>query len=776
MLQYLFSPTKQFTYESGKLLDAGKIYVYIKDTTDLATLYDNDEDMISNPVILDANGRASVKADDVNEYRLEIYTNKDVLLYTCNAFYGGGEGGGGFVIRHDETLSGNGTSQSLLSVVNIPLAVDETMTAYKDTVEGKEALVLGVNGDWFNETFSGALSGKVDTGAFEECCSAMSAAVSGKADVSDLENYYTKIETQDILNNYVQSSELDYYYRKTETSSREELQSAFDAIVVTGGDSPDISAQSTYPEDVVQLNLGSTFDSLSGIGVDGLQNHNITMDGVKYRLPDEYNLASAIYTTNVFLPTSSFTAYTGDMSDTINDLSGQIQYVSGGVDYVSGGVDYISANLPTPFTGVSTNITITGDGLNDPLGIANPLGFGGAGTTAIFSRSGLRVEDSAGNTATYFSTGINLDGATANSSTINNWNNVYNHVQSASGSWTGSDNTAVNQVVQQYSANGKWLTQTALNGYATTATLKLSAQVLSGRDNYLSAAIDYVSANAGRTYTGIEPVYVDNTNNEIGVDQLAFSAGYGIDLQVSGGNTLVISSTLTGDLGHTYSGISPIVVDNNANTISLTGSVGHTYTGIAPITVNNSTDTISISGRDLVGGYGIDIQPVGNYYLASSNLFPMADNGFSANVKPSEITLLSQFSNVNFTNSSVSYAQAPSTNISATWYDICKAANESEPPVVSAFRFGNTQTTAIINLNNIQNLQQITFITPRGYDDGTYSALFCDGDTMDSYRYKLEIFSGCCQDIVHEVDSSLGDRWYRKVWNSQGFYETEALL
>ena len=773
MLQYLFSPTKQFTYESGKLLDAGKIYVYIKDTTDLATLYDEDEDMISNPVILDANGRASVKADDTKEYRLEIYTNKDVLLYTCNAFYDGEGGGGISIVRHDDTLSGNGTSQSLLSVVNIPLAVDETMTAYKDTVEGKEALVLGVNGEWFNETFSGALSGKVDLSAFEECCSAMSAAVSGKVDSSDLDNYYTKVETQNILNNYVNQSELNNYYLKTETSSREELQSAFDAVV-TGGDSPNISAQSIYPEGVEQLNLGSTFDSLNDISANGSQNHNLDLGGVKYRLPDAYNIGSALYETNIFLPTSSFTAFSADNSANLNDLSGQIQYISGGVDYVSGGVDYISANLPTPFTGVSTNITITGDGLNDPLGIANPLGFGGAGTTATFSRSGLRVEDSAGNTATYYSTGINLDGATANSSTINNWNNVYNHVQSASGSWTGSDNTAVNQVVQQYSANGKWLTQTALNGYATTATLKLSAQVLSGRDNYLSAAIDYVSANAGRTYTGIEPVYVDNINNEIGVDKLAFSAGYGIDLKVTGSDTLVISSTLTGDLGHTYSGVSPIVVDNVANTISITGSLGHTYSGIAPIRVNNSNDTISISGKDLVGGYGIDIQPVGNYYLVSSNLFPMADNGFSANVKPSAISLLSQFSNVYLTNSSVSYAQAPSISLSATWYDIINIARNSNSGItVSSYSFNFNAPQVYLQLSALDNLEQITFVAPRGGPNDEYSATFMSGNVNN---YTLKVFSGCCQDIVKVRDyNSTEPRWYLKKWEENyGTFGQEA--
>lgn len=697
MLQYLFSPTKQFTYESGKLLDAGKIYVYIKDTTDLATLYDNDEDMISNPVILDANGRASVKTDDTKEYRLEIYTNKDVLLYTCNAFYDGEGGGGISIVRHDDTLSGNGTSQSLLSVVNIPLAVDETMTAYKDTVEGKEALVLGVNGEWFNETFSGALSGKVDLSAFEECCDAMSAYVSGKADSSALDNYYTKVETQNILNNYVQSGDLNYYYKKTETSSREELQSAFDAVV-TGGDSPNISAQSIYPEGVEQLNLGSTFDSLYDISANGSQNHNLDLGGVKYRLPDAYNIGSALYETNIFLPTSSFTAFSADNSANIDDLSGQIQYISGAVDYVSANIPVVPDLSANEWNSVYETVSSHSGNWEAPAGhtytgiypivVNNDTNQISADTQPITFGSGLQYTNS---------------------------------VLSVTGKF---DNTAVNNVVQQYSANGKWLTQTALNGYATTATLKLSAQVLSGRDNYLSAAIDYVSANAGKS----------------------------------------------------YSGISPIVVDNNANTISITGSIGHTYSGIAPITVNNTNDTISITGKDLVGGYGIDIQPVGNYYLVSSNLFPMADNGFSANAKPSAISLLSQYSNVYLTNSSVSYTQAPATNISATWYDICKAANESEPPVVSAFRFGNFQTTAIINLNNIQNLQQITFIAPRGYEDGMYSALFCDGDTMDSYRYKLEIFSGTCQDIVHEVDSTLGDRWCKKVWNTQGFYETEVLL
>ena len=696
---WLLSPVVQVVDRNGTPVVGGKVYVYNADLDVLATIYGNDEGTeISNPVLTDTLGNFTIFAETDKTYDVKVFDQNDMLLFTKKHLIVN-VGEDGFVIHHDDTLIGNGTSNYRLSVVNIPLAVDETMTAYKDTVEGKEALVLGVNGEWFNETFSGALSGKVDTSAFEECCSAMSAAVSGKADASDLDNYYTKIETDNILNNYVQSAELNNYYKKTETSSKQELQSAFDSIISMSGDSPSISAQSNYPGTTAQLNLGSTFDILSGITADGLQNHNITMNGVKYALPDKFSVADTLYNMDVFLPTSSFSAVSG----AVDDLSGQIQYISGAVDYVSANIPDVPDVSANEWNSVYETVSSHSGNWEAPAGKIY---------SGIYPIDVNNVTDqiSADTQPITFGSGLQFSGG----------------VLSVTGKF---DNTAVNKVVQQYSANGKWLTQTALNGYATTATLKLSAQVLSGRDNYLSAAIDYVSANiggGGHTYTGIAPVYVDNTNDEIGVDQLGFSAGYGIDLRVTGANTLVISSTLAE--GHTYNGVSPIVVDN----------------------VNN--------------------------IISAEPLFPMTGNGFSANVKPSAVSLLSQFSNVNLTNSSVSYAQAPSTTISATWYKICKAANECEPPVVSAFRFGNFQTSAIINLNNIQNLQQITFIAPRGYDDGTYSALFCEGDTMASYRYKLELFSGCCVDIVHEKDSYLGDWWCRKVWNNQGFYETQALL
>ena len=86
MNDFLFSPTKQFLFPSGKILAGGKIYVFIKHTDNLATLY-NDEDVeIANPVILDSNGRATVKADDTYDYKLDVYSPYDELLFTATSY------------------------------------------------------------------------------------------------------------------------------------------------------------------------------------------------------------------------------------------------------------------------------------------------------------------------------------------------------------------------------------------------------------------------------------------------------------------------------------------------------------------------------------------------------------------------------------------------------------------------------------------------------------------------------------------------------------------
>ena len=343
MLQFLFSPTKQFLYDSGKLLAGGKIYVYLKDTQILATLYDGETgEGKSNPIILDANGRASVKADDVNEYRLEIYTPYDTLVYTCNAFYAeGGEGGGTFIVRHDDTLSGNGTSQNPLGVVNIPLAVDDTMTAYTDIIDGVSSLVLGVNGDWFNNTFGSALNDKVDWSSFSACCSSVKEELKNKLDSSafDLSNYYNKQETNNLFENYYNKQEIDETVNVINELKQDKLtfdyneNSAISAINgsalagqgsesscpwITGG--KEITNTQTLTGDmIVQV--------LSSFTLSGDHNHFISVKGGVYRFPNKWEIASGIAETNYFmpqsgmssyLPMSTFSSYTASIQNNLN--------------------------------------------------------------------------------------------------------------------------------------------------------------------------------------------------------------------------------------------------------------------------------------------------------------------------------------------------------------------------------------------------------------------------------------------------------------------------
>lgn len=334
-LEYLFSPTKQFTYPSGKLLDGGKIFVYFKDTTDLVTLYSPDGSFVSNPILLDANGRASVRADIAYQYRLEVYTNDNVLLYTCEAFCeGDGSGGFSFVI-HDETLSGNGTASSPLGVINIPLAVEDSLTAYEDIVEGKNALVLGVNSAWLDDKLEQELAGKVDRTEFEDCCSAVNAALDNKLDSSayDLSNYYNKQETNNLLDQRVDRYEFAQTMNWVDQTKQDKLTFEYNdssaissingsALAGQGGGGGDRTPWISGTEviaDTQTLTSNMLIQILSSFDLSGYKNHNIGLKGGTYRFPNEYEIGSALLHTNYFmhlsgmsgyLPASSFSSYT----------------------------------------------------------------------------------------------------------------------------------------------------------------------------------------------------------------------------------------------------------------------------------------------------------------------------------------------------------------------------------------------------------------------------------------------------------------------------------
>lgn len=464
MLQFLFSPTKQFLYDSGKLLAGGKIYVYLKDTQILATLYDGETgEGKSNPIILDANGRASVKADDVNEYRLEIYTPYDTLVYTCNAFYAeGGEGGGTFIVRHDDTLSGNGTSQNPLSVVNIPLAVDDTMTAYTDIVDGVSSLVLGVNGDWFNDTFGSALNDKVDWSSFSSCCSSVKEELGNKLDSSsfDLSNYYNKQETNNLFENYYNKQEIDETVNVINELKQDKLtfdyneNSAISAINgsalagqggegscpwITGG--KEITNTQTLTGDmIVQV--------LSSFTLSGDHNHFISVKGGVYRFPNKWEIASGIAETNYFmpqsgmssyLPMSSFSSYTASIQNNLNT----------NWDYTNSAYSLSINNFHNKLdvsAFSSWSATYSGNSEVNNY-VTNNSSFIDDSVNVVQNNSGKwnEIEVYEQNSGTYLTAHQTIPSS--------KWENASDVVQTNSAHWANNDsNTAVNNWVQQNSA------------------------------------------------------------------------------------------------------------------------------------------------------------------------------------------------------------------------------------------------------------------------------------------------------------------------------------
>ena len=225
------------------------------------------------------------------------------------------------------------------------------------------------------------------------------------------------------------------------------------------------------------------------------------------------------------------------------------------------------------------------------------------------------------------------------------WNDVYNTVNTASGSWAGGGDPEVNQVVYQYSAAGQWLTaHQSLSAYLTKASADTLYQPIG--DYATNADLEQVSgditglipdvsdfitnASAEVTYqpignyasasdiTGFATKNeLETTSGEI-VSLIPSTAGLATetDLQIVSGGVDYVSGALTG-----FQPVGSYATTGQLDTASsfLSGAVdyisanaGTTYTGVAPIVVNNTTKEISADIFDLSAGDGISITALDN--------------------------------------------------------------------------------------------------------------------------------------------------------------------
>ena len=87
----------------------------------------------------------------------------------------------------------------------------------------------------------------------------------------------------------------------------------------------------------------------------------------------------------------------------------------------------------------------------------------------------------------------------------------------------------------------------------------------------------YLTGQLGKVYTGIEPIVVNNVEDKISANHVPLGVQdplYFVQDDEEGCIIGIDSSAC----GKTYSGISPILVDNTANTISITGDIGKDWT------------------------------------------------------------------------------------------------------------------------------------------------------------------------------------------------------
>lgn len=354
-LAYLLDPLFQIENVNGKPLVGGYIEVYYAGTNEKYITYQN-FDFTQNPfkIPLGSDGRAVVLAQTEQAYDVYVRDSFGNLVFSRLNIAPGGAGGVAFgmtKVNHDDTLTGNGTQLSPLGVSPLTnLAVDETMTAYEATVEGKESLVLGVNGEWFNSAISGISNDFVTNETFSACCSAVKGGLDNKVDLSALNNYYTKTET---WNTFLPRSgfDLSNYYTTAQTYNRYEIEdrldgkqdkltfgydenSAISSINYSalaggqGGDTTPWISGAKILADTQTLTDNMIVQVLSSFTLSGNKNHCIAVKGGVYRFPNKWEIASGIAETNYFmpqssmsgyLPTSSFTSYTASIASNLEN-------------------------------------------------------------------------------------------------------------------------------------------------------------------------------------------------------------------------------------------------------------------------------------------------------------------------------------------------------------------------------------------------------------------------------------------------------------------------
>lgn len=302
---YLFDPAFQIENNNGKPVVGGHVEVYYAGT-DNKVITRQDFDGTVNPfkIPLKSDGRAVILVDIGHRYDAYVYDSFNNLVFSRLNIIPLSDGditvSGLTKVFHDSTLSGDGTPENPLSVkggggglstvitqwpvegngseedpVTINdltlLATDETMTAYNAEVEGKNSIVLGVNGDWF-------------TGA-----------TSGFQTIQGMYEYATNnalISNYNVLNGKIAA----------ETKTREQADASLFGLLylkqdkISAGNNIDVTNNVVSLKDEVLLGTATKNTSIADVGMNVTNgNKSIGIGDMSIRVQDQSNNGSSIY-------------------------------------------------------------------------------------------------------------------------------------------------------------------------------------------------------------------------------------------------------------------------------------------------------------------------------------------------------------------------------------------------------------------------------------------------------------------------------------------------
>ena len=349
----------------------------------------------------------------------------------------------------------------------------------------------------------------------------VSAAIDNKLDTSSFSSYSATID-----------DELQYV-----SANAGKTYSGIAPIVVNN-DTNEISA------DTQDISFGVGLDFTGGVLSVTAQGGDPEVENVVKANSGYWNEVSSISSTSSVL-NNQITAVRNDLNTVstntgylYNDLQTTSGILSAAIDYVSanaggtsltgdaqGAVDEVYSNsaLWSEITGVSSNYQPIGNYANqtDLEQVSGDLksDIDYVSANAITSLNGYATTSEVNTVSFYLSGQIDnkLD------STSFNPNDYYPMVGNPSGFISGVD-------LSDYQTKAGMTAYQPAGDYATTGDLYNTSSTLSG-------AIDYISGNAGTTYTGVAPIVV--TGNTISADSFDLTIGSGLAFE---NNTLYVSA------------------------------------------------------------------------------------------------------------------------------------------------------------------------------------------------------------------------------------------